>query len=285
MSQDHRLQPQRFELKYLIAEEITLGLRDFVSSYLEIDEYGAAQPNLSYPVHSIYLDSNDLKTYHATINGTKNRFKLRLRYYDDRRQTPVFFEIKRRVNNCILKQRGPVRREATGWLLAGHLPEPGHMISPEPRHLVAVQRFCGLMNQIRARPKIHNHYLREAWVSPHDNSVRVTIDRQVRIEPHFSTEVGTEMRHPTRVFGRDAILELKFTNRFPGWFRELVRRFNLIQFGAAKYAEGITILGEHRFHDGDLSRDAYRPVTETEPMAAGADLEPAGRNEPPGLKA
>ena len=138
MAQDHRLQQQRFELKYLIDEGITLRIRDFVSSYLELDDYGVTQPNLSYPVHSLYLDSDDLKTHYASINGTKNRFKLRLRYYDDKPETPVFFEVKARMDNCILKQRCGVRREAIPLLLAGHLPEPEQLLSREPRHLVTL---------------------------------------------------------------------------------------------------------------------------------------------------
>ncbi|MBU6400843.1 MAG: polyphosphate polymerase domain-containing protein [Verrucomicrobia bacterium] len=267
MRQDHRLQQQRFELKYLIPETLTLGLRDFLQTRLEVDEYGANQPNFAYPVYSLYLDSDDLKTYHATINGSKNRYKLRLRYYDDQPASPVFFEIKRRMNNCILKQRGPVRREAVPWLLAGHLPEAEHLAGSDPENLAAVQRFCLLMNQIRARPKAHNHYRREAWVSPHDNSIRVTIDRGIVIEPHFQPSLMTRLRRPTRVFGGEDVLELKFTDRFPDWFRALVRRFNLMQFAAAKYAEGVTVLGEHRFHDGDLARDAYR--FGAEPAAAG----------------
>ena len=42
------------------------------------------------------------------------------------------------------------------------------------------------------------------------------------------------------------VLELKFTNRFPDWFKDLVRVFGLTQCGAAKYAEGVELLGEHR---------------------------------------
>ena len=42
------------------------------------------------------------------------------------------------------------------------------------------------------------------------------------------------------------ILELKFTNRFPDWFKELVRIFGLAQCGAAKYAGGVELMGEHR---------------------------------------
>src|ERR1035437_9302770 len=127
MAQDHRLQQQRFELKYLIDESITLRIRDFVSSYLELDDYGAAQPNLSYPVHSLYLDSDDLKTHHASVNGTKNRFKLRLRYYDDKPETPVFFEVKARMDNCILKHPGGVGRGAFPLLLGG--PRQGNRLA------------------------------------------------------------------------------------------------------------------------------------------------------------
>ena len=95
------MQLQRFELKYRIGEHTALAIRDFVSSYLEIDEYGATLPNFAYPVHSLYLDSPDLELYRTTINGDKNRFKLRLRFYENRPEAPVYFEIKRRMNNTI----------------------------------------------------------------------------------------------------------------------------------------------------------------------------------------
>jgi hypothetical protein len=250
MSQDHRLQQQRFELKYLIDEAITGQMRDFLRCYLELDEYGVGKPNLSYPVHSVYLDSDDLATFHATVNGTKNRFKLRLRYYDDRPDTPVFFEVKGRVDTCILKQRCGVRRDAVPLLVAGQLPEPDQLLSKEPRHLVAVQRFLHLLHLLNARPKAHNHYLREAWVSPHDNSIRVTFDRRVMIEPFFRAAAPVHFDRPTLVYRDFTILELKFTTRYPNWFKELVRTFNLMQAASAKYAEGIVLLGEARFHDG-----------------------------------
>jgi len=249
------MQQQRFELKYLITDKVALRIRDFVSSYLEIDEYGASKPNLSYPVHSLYLDSDDLKIYHQTLNGTRNRFKLRLRFYDDRPETPIFFEIKRRVNNCIQKQRGAVRGDAVNWLLAGHLPEPSHLIFQEPKQLVALQRFSLLANHLDAKPKAHVAYLREAWVSPNDNSVRVTLDRAMTCEPRFSSAVSTQLENPVYTYGKSVILELKFTDRFPDWFRDLVRVFDLMQYSAAKYAEGVTLLGENRFHDGYTSRD------------------------------
>lgn len=242
MGQD-KLQLQRFELKYIISEEVALAVRSFVAAYLEIDEYGATRPNLSYPVHSLYLDSDQFLLYWHTINGNKNRYKLRLRFYENRPSAPVYFEIKRRVNDAILKQRGAVRREAVDFLLAGHLPEPAHLVSNEPRQLTALQRFCQLMIDIRAKPKAHISYLREAWISPANNSVRITMDRDVKFDPEPTARLASEMLAPRVVFGRNVVLELKFTGRFPDWFRELVRVFGLRQCSAAKYADGLALIG------------------------------------------
>ena len=266
MAED-KMQQQRFELKYIIKEDVARAVRDFVSGYLEIDEYGATLPNFSYPVHSLYLDSDDLHLYQTTINGDKNRFKLRLRFYDNRSEAPIFFEIKRRMNNIISKQRGGVRRDAVDWLLAGHLPEPAHLVSRDPRQQVALQNFCRLAQDIRAKPRAHVAYLREAWISPRDNSVRVTLDRAVRCEPEPLGHLSTRMDKPVLVFGTEVVLELKYTDRFPDWFKPLVQVFGLMQCGAAKYVDGVTKAGEYRFNQAFLLNHAELTSPEFEPAA------------------
>jgi len=268
MAED-KMQQQRFELKYIIKEDTALAARDFVSSYLEIDEYGATLPDFSYPVHSLYLDSDDLHLYQTTINGDKNRYKLRLRFYDNRPEAPVFFEIKRRMNSIIAKQRGGVRRDAVNWLLAGQLPEPAHLVSKDPRQLVALQNFCRLLHSIRAQPRAHIAYSREAWISPRDNSVRVTIDRAVTCEPEPTARLTTELRDPVIVFGNEVVLELKFTDRFPDWFKELVRVFGLMQCGAAKYVEGVTLIGQHRFRRAFAVADQESKLRDSAAAAGG----------------
>lgn len=251
MSQDHRLQPQRFEFKYLIKEEITEAIREFVSCYLELDDFSVGRARNSYEIHSVYLDSDGLFTHRATVNGDKNRFKLRFRYYDGAEGSPVFCEIKQRVDNCILKKRCPVRREVVPLIVAGQLPSPDELFSSEPRHYAALQRFHELQTRLNATPRLHNHYLREAWVSSHDNSVRVTFDRNVRVEPYFGNEAVIEMRHPTRVYSEFVILEMKFTTRFPSWFNALITRFNLMRGAAMKYSGGVDMVGEKLFHETD----------------------------------
>ena len=261
-----RMQQSRFELKYHLTEEKALRVRDFVRCYISLDEYSVGKPNFSYPVHRLYLDSDELVSYWSTINGDKNRFKLRIRYYDANPGSPVFFEVKRRMDHCILKQRGGVRVEMVPWLLAGHHPEQAHLISKDPRQLVALQRFCQLMQQIHATPKVHIAYEREAYVSD-DDSFRVTLDRNIRAEANLEGVIKTHMANPAPVYERLVILELKFTNRFPNWYRELVEAFGLMQCGAAKYAEGVQGVG-HR-----ALRSAV-PVVDEEPAHLSLEMEP-----------
>jgi hypothetical protein len=169
-----------------------------------------------------------------------------LRYYNDKPDAPVFFEIKRRCNNIISKRRGGVRRSSVAAILAGQLPGADDILSKDPRQLAAIQQFSRLVMDIRGRPRAHVFYMREAWISTHDNSVRVTMDRFVQVEPDPTARAKTYMSNPVRPFGNEVILELKFTNRFPDWFSDLVRNFHFTQCGAAKYAAGVMNIGEQQ---------------------------------------
>ncbi len=278
-----RLQMQRLEYKYLIDERKASRVREFVRSHLEPDEYGFDKPDGSYPIHSLYLDSDTLQTYWDTINGNQNRFKLRLRYYDDDANSPVFFEIKRRVNDAILKQRGGVRRSAVPQLLSGHLPEPEHLLSAQAKQMVALQRFSQLMLSLNAGPKAHVAYRREAWVSSHDNSVRVTMDRDVRVAPEFSSSLLTSLEHEVRPFGEQVILELKFTGRFPNWFQVLVESFALSRGSAAKYADGVALMGEGRLYRG-AQRNGHARAEVPDWPVRGKEARAEDRASPAALK-
>ncbi|MFN3409986.1 MAG: VTC domain-containing protein [Limisphaerales bacterium] len=246
MPQDHHLQGQRFELKYRISEPVAERVRAFVSAHLELDDFSAAHPDRAYDVHSIYFDSDELHTHHATVNGDKNRFKLRLRCYTLDESAPVFLEIKRRVDNCILKQRCPLRRAAVPHLLDGQTPPPELVLSTQPRHQVALENFLELCDRLHATPRLRNHYRREAWVSPADNHLRVTFDRDIFVEPWFEGRFAP-MTRPHQIYGDVVVLEVKFTDRFPRWCQEMVEQFHLNRSAAMKYCGGVDALGPDQF--------------------------------------
>ena len=233
MAQDHTLMASRFELKYLIPEKVALQVRAFVQQHLEVDEFGVGKQDFSYPVHSLYLDSDDWEIHRRTVNGDK----LRIRYYNESPKPPVFFESKRRMKDVIMKQRGAVKRSAAARILAGYLPEPGDMKSEAVEDMMAIERFIQLMMDVNAKPKMHVAYDREAYVNNFNNEVRITMDRNVRGCLRESGELVVGMEKPYVATKDMVILELKFTGRFPHWYRDLVQRFDCFQTGAAKYVE------------------------------------------------
>lgn len=241
-----RLQEQRFEIKYRLSEYKAREIRHFVNRHLVIDPFGATQPDLSYPVHSLYIDSPSMKTFHDTINGNRNRYKLRIRYYENGTNKPVFFEIKRRFDKVITKKRANVHRKHVRKLLNGQMPIMAHLVNPAAKELDALGHFCFLVNQIHARPKIHVSYQREAYELEESNAVRVTFDRNVQSQRESDFALKTHLDRPTDVFGNQVILEIKFTNRYPVWLQELTQRFHLKQDSASKYVDGIVKIGPRR---------------------------------------
>lgn len=266
MAQD-RMQRQRFEFKYVVDEPTALGLRAFAGSCLEPDEASAGKPDLSYRVNSLYLDSDPLYTYWDWINANRNRFKLRVRFYDASPDTPAYLEIKRRVCGCIQKQRCAVRKADVAAILAGQLPAPHPSMSRDAKHCAALEAFGALAARIGARPKALVTYMREAYVHPENDNVRVTLDRQVRIALCPRPCFDLDLRPFVQPFGDQVILELKFTNTFPDWFGQMVRAFGLTRSAAAKYCEGMASL-IHPQHAGRPAWLVNAPLVEPDPAPA-----------------
>lgn len=241
-----RMQTRRYELKYRIDARQVADIRRLVAGHLEPDEFGATPEQPEYEVHSLYFDSVDYALCRATFHGERNRFKLRARYYRDDPAEPVYLEIKRREDRCIRKQRALVRREIMPALLAGELPRMAWLVKPSGKGLADLEAFCLLVRRLGARPSAHVGYRREAWLSKGSGSVRVTFDRLVRCEPVRELRFETGFRAAAPVFDDGVVLEIKFTDRFPVWLRDLVARQGLQPTSAAKYADGLAVSGVAR---------------------------------------
>lgn len=252
-----QLQTQRLELKYIVPEELIKRVRDFVRPHLVLDPFGQSQPDLSYPVHSLYLDSQNFALHQSTINGDRNRYKLRIRFYENRPGAPVFLEIKRREDNAIYKERCAVARDGVQDVAAGRLPLREHLANPTPGSEHALQNFTKLVNSLRAGPVAHVSYRREAWSTPDCNRCRVTFDRNVTTSPENSYRFDPGHHNPVSVFGPAIVLELKFTGRFPRWMADMVRIFGLRQCSAAKYVDGLVRMEEMRILEPILPDSSF----------------------------
>lgn len=239
-------------MKYLVSESQALEIRQIVEQYLEGDAYAdPSQEVPGYLVQSVYLDNMGLQLYRQTLRGFRNRFKLRVRVYDD--VGPAFLEVKRRENVAVVKYRAKVRRDAAEAVIQGYWPDREGLVDPGKDHQFANLRyFCELRDNLGAGPAATVTYQREAFASA-SGDARVTFDRAVRgsFAPPDQPLLLSDDAHYPRLNG--VILELKFTDRVPTWMTSLVRQYQLRQVSIPKYclcidamrAAGVLVNGLH----------------------------------------
>jgi hypothetical protein len=224
----------RYELKYIVTEIQAAAIAKYIGPFLEPDKYSKLRRGGHYPIVSLYLDSPELRLCKETLQGVKNRFKLRIRSYTDEPEYPRFFEIKRRINRVIMKSRARVMDEDVLLLLRGKLLPPRGYTTDE----AALNQFQLYVATIGAGPMVLIRYLRQAWESTSENRVRVTFDRElcykVTHEPYV--RLGGSGWQESDVTRGTSILEIKFTGSYPVWLSRLVEDFELDVTAVSKYA-------------------------------------------------
>lgn len=219
----------RSELKYLISEDVAERVREGAAQFMDRDPH--TSPAGTYPVHTIYLDSPDLVIYRKSLNREADRFKLRIRFYDDDASSPVFLEIKRATVERGIKKRLAVRREAANALFSDCA-----MNSAGGRPF---DDFWQAVTRFEARPIVHIAYAREAFVGRDDPSTRLTLDRQVRFEPVPKT-LSTKTQSPIPIWNGKIILEVKFPEAMPEYIFELIQALGIETTKASKYLQSVS---------------------------------------------
>jgi SPX domain protein involved in polyphosphate accumulation len=235
----------RYERKFLVAERAAEAVRRFVATHLVPDEHMAALgpdgPD-GYRVCSLYLDSPRLGLYRQSRDGIKNRYKLRIRYYDEAATAPAYLEIKKRTTETVHKLRAVVPKPAAERLLAGsHLSHADLLASGDAPHR-ALEEFCRCCERLSAVGVAFVSYRREAYVSQSAESVRVTLDRQV---VGHAYNAGCGLAAPDECsapVARGVVLELKYNGRAPRWMHDLVTSFSLQRRSFPKYVHCVDAL-------------------------------------------
>ncbi len=220
-------------MKYLISESKASAIAQFIKPYARPDHY--CQLSSSYPIVSLYLDSDDLRLCRESLTGQKNRFKLRIRSYTDELDYPRFFEIKRRVNTVIIKSRAKVISSDVAPLISEMLPLPRNNNSDGK----TLEQFLLYQRSIRGRPVVRVRYLRQAFEGIVDNRVRVTFDRNLCYNMTSTPEVSFNGQGWQQLLPNKVILEIKFTGYYPVWLDQVVRHFDLQRKSISKYATSV----------------------------------------------
>ena len=225
----------RYERKYVVTESTADAIRRFVTTYLDRDVYMAGKGPTGYRIYSLYFDTLDFALYRQTMEGHKNRYKLRIRFYDETAFSAAFLEIKRRTTETIHKLRAAVSKRAAERLLGGARLKLADLLSADATSVRAVNEFCDRREKMRLEGAAFVCYQREAYVSSEAEGLRLTFDRQI-IGQTYSSDCSLAIpKLEVPIEPKGVVLELKYNGRIPQWMHDLVASFRLERTPFSKY--------------------------------------------------
>ncbi len=233
----------RFELKYLISLQQAERFKTALKAYMRPDEHGNNHGR--YTLTSLYYDSPDLRCYWEKEYGLRFRRKLRLRRYEGgealtagetlTEETPIFVEIKQRVDRVTQK-----RRAVLPYGAALRLCNDRQLPACAPEDRAVIEEIYVFLWQYNLRPVSIVRYDRQAFIgSTYDLGLRVTFDTNLTFQAHplylHEAPEGLPMLSPNRV-----VMEIKVNERIPSWLAGLIADHNLRLERMSKYCRSIS---------------------------------------------
>jgi hypothetical protein len=264
----------RYEIKYLVDRTLVATLREELAARLNVDDYAAGG---GYGVWSLYYDTEWLRFYWEKIEGIRFRRKLRIRHYGDRfsidDDTPVFVEIKQRVNRVTQK-----RRVQLSYRQARQLCDRRRMVDCGQGGRGFLEEVLGLVCGLDLRPIAVTGYTREAYLGRGaELGLRVTLDHRVRGRDR-DFHLGAEAENRMIIPPSRLIMEVKANDRVPYWLTDLTARHSLSVVRVSKYCQSVEAVGRaprSMFHvpEHDPADDPADPAdpADSGPVSAGAD--------------
>ena len=213
----------RHEVKHEISYTDMLILRQRLRAVAYPDPHAV---DGKYLIRSLYFDNLSDKALREKINGTPQREKFRIRYYNGDTSV-IHLEKKSRIDSLGNKQSASLTREQAQSIVDGDTDWMPESELPLIRELYSKMRTQGIA------PKTIVDYTREPFVFPAGN-VRVTLDYNIR-----SGMRCTDLLKPDCVtvpVTDSIVLEVKWDGFLPDIIRDAVHLTDTRAGAFSKYA-------------------------------------------------
>lgn len=232
---------RRFEFKYFLEKGIADRMIPELMNYMEWDPYIGDKDH--YECHSLYFDNDKFKSYHEKIDGLLNRKKVRVRTYkrDYGKNDSLFFEIKRKSGEIVLKDREVLPSK----YLEKFIEDPFSLLDEKNMDAKFLNELIFETTNYRQTPKLLVSYKRKPFFAKNDSRFRVTFDYDLE----FAAANGSSYNEEFKPMDEDfVVMEVKFNGNMPQWFHRLIDAYRLTQTGSCKYCFGIDLIyGEAQY--------------------------------------
>ena len=226
----------RFEIKFVIDENISKILQKKIDKFMEIDPFAKNFENQKYFVRSLYFDNDKFHNFNQKIDGLKIRHKFRLRTYSNIKDDSsiVFIEKKGRFNERTYKIRKKIN---ISDLENFTLDDDKIALAKKYQNEKIINEFIFDFYKQKLKPKVLVDYYRKPYVNKYGVYFRLTFDSNLSSMGNknnlFPTYNDTKLTIP----GYE-ILEVKFDRTIPPWFQKIIQSFELKRLSVSKFVLG-----------------------------------------------
>lgn len=174
-------------------------------------------------ISSIYYDTNDLQFANYNIEGISNRYKFRVRWYNDEKN--FNYEIKRKFNKLSEKTV-----YTSGLKIGDNFKDLFSKKNLElNKKINNNEKF--IINNFNLSPKLKVEYLREYYI--YNRSVRLTLDHTPTYKNLFNTI--------KKIKDSFTVLEIKFEEKDYDIASNLIKLFKISPKRYSKYVKGLSM--------------------------------------------
>ncbi|MCQ2081917.1 MAG: polyphosphate polymerase domain-containing protein [Lachnospiraceae bacterium] len=214
----------RVENKYIVDEAQIEYLKVRLSECMKADAHG---DDGSYLIRSVYFDDMYDTALQDTIAGVDNRFKYRIRTYDNDTNV-INLELKKMIHGYKHKDSTALTKEEANLYINGQLP------APKKEDEALKKEFYSYISCNNSKPKIIVEYERTALVERIGN-VRITFDKNIgacsKVEAFYDKIMPVV---PVMEEGYH-ILEVKYDELLPDYILRILKEVSLSKTSYSKY--------------------------------------------------
>ena len=228
----------RYEFKYFVSDKISNEIFNQSINFMNIDNFALINKENKYLVRSLYFDNEHFVNFFEKVDGIKVRKKYRLRSYDKNlnSNSPVFFEMKGRAYDRIIKKRVLIDKSDIKYFET--LKDLDKLYKKYNNNLI--KDFIFDVKRKNIRPQIMIDYYRRPLINKFGLYFRLTFDAELTTsKTNFFFEDAKRFKFPLKYKPGVSILEVKFERSIPAWFHRIIQSYNLNRRSISKFVLGV----------------------------------------------
>lgn len=200
---------------------------------MELDSH--TPPQGKYLIHSLYFDDYKDTSVYTTDSGLSERFKWRIRYYDDDLSYIILEKKEKKESRCF-KKSCKITIDEYNSIVFGDILD---IVYDTEKSLIKELAVDMLVHDYR--PKVIIDYERIAYVEEITN-VRITFDMKISASYELEKFLDGDYQNFYIMPKGVNVLEVKFDDILPSYIRNIVESFGFKQSSFSKYYYGRKIL-------------------------------------------